>query len=720
MAGLVWVGVTGLRRPPTAQKWLAWLIKPGVLRRAAHGLSFLVLALWVIVFGWKGTLDQVMPQYSMLYDRYYPLFVWVLLVSGQAGLFLWLVWPPRPEILGEIKAVFRKPARSNPLLEMAAILFALALYGLFLRIQVPGPISYIFRYDLALLSFPALFLLYFGFRHPGWVANLIGLSVVLVLASLALACLWNSGISEEPVVMGLLPYKDASDYYTDAQLLLNGMPIRAWGGRPIFSLFLAVLLRLTGSNLQVALAIMVAITILCCYAAAGEVKRSFGPAPAALTMYLLFVYYRQFIGVTYTENLGLAFGALSLAFLLQGARTSSFWRTAFGLFLASLALNVRPGPLLILPLLVVWFVVKFRRSNTFKGVALPFLISCGVILVPFALNWLMIKSMADPGTAMFSRFPPTFYGLAMGGKSWDQVYLDHPSVDGLPQDQQAAAIYSFAFQQIRSKPDLLLQGIGRFFTGFFTVQDGAFTFIRDALEIRVALFWLSFLGLGYLLIKYKHPGSFLLLACLAGILLSTPFVPSRDSDRMRTYAAAAPFLVIIPAISLGWLGFRFKVETDENQPHPNPFRSPGLVLSGLFVVCVIAGPFIVKSLAQKPAGLKLDCPSNETAFNIRIDKGSYVQIIADGAAPVSRLPDLRMSDLIHSVKEFSYREAFGQQPYQPGMIILSTLDLITEHQFWMAVPSIGLPVDGRVVEVCGHHEKDNLFVFANPLTRAGQ
>lgn len=720
IAGLAWVGMTVIRRPQTTQKWLAWLRKPGFLRGAAHALSFLILVLWVIVFGWKGTLDRVLPQYNIFYDRYYPLFLWVLLVSVQAGLFLWLARQPRPEILAESKGIFRKPARSSPLLEIAAILFALSLYGLFLRIQIPGPISYIFRYDLVLLSFPVLFLLYFGFRHSGWVANLIGLSIVLILASFALACLWNSGISEEPVVMGLLPYKDASDYYTDAQLLLNGFPIQSWGGRPIFSLFLAVLLRLTGSNLQASLAITVAITMLCCYAAAREVNRNFGAAPAAFTVYLLFIYYRQFIGVTYTENLGLAFGALSLAFLLQGARTSNFWSTVFGLFLVSLAMNVRPGPLLILPFLVVWFVAKFRRSNSFKAVVLALLISYGVILVPFALNLLMIKSMANPGTAMFSRFPPTFYGLAMGGKSWDRVYQDHPSITGLPQDQQSAAIYNIAFQQIRSKPGLFLTGIGKFFTDFFTIQYGAFNFIRDALEIRAALFFLSLFGLGYLLKKYRQPGSFLLLACLAGILLSTPFVPSRDSDRMRTYAAAAPFIVVIPSISLGWLGFRYKVVTDEKQPYTSPFRSPGFILSGLLVVCVIVGPFIVKSMAQKPASLKLDCASNETAFNIRINKGSYVQIIADGAAPLSHLPDLRMSDLVHGVKEFSYSEAFAQQPYQPGMMILNTLNLKSEQQVWIAVPSAGLPVDGRMVGLCGYQEKGSIFVFAQGFTPAGK
>ena len=145
----------------------------------------------------------------------------------------------------------------------------------------------------------------------------------------------------------------------------------------------------------------------------------------------------------------------------------------------------------------------------------------------------------------------------------------------------------------------------------------------------------------------------------------------------------------------------------------NPFWSANFVLSALFVACVIVGPFIVRSLASKPSNLSAKCPAYETAFNIRIYKGSYIRIIADDAAHLSRLPDLRMSDLIFSVNNFSYRAAFASEPYQPGMLILNTLDLLSQKQVWVAVPSADLPVDGRIVKVCGRQAKGSIFVFAN-------
>ncbi len=728
IAGLIWIGAMVFRRPEFIQKWLTWLRKPAFYKGAAHALAFLILSCWVIVFGWKGMLDQVIPIYGPLYDRYSSLILWILLIGVQAGLFLWLSGLSQPEPGKEIKAGFQKSGYRSLLLEVTAILFALLLYSLFLRVQLPNPVSASVRYDLLLLSLPALFGLYFAFRHSGWIADLIGLSAVLSLASLALAYLWTSGTSEEFIIMGLFPYTDASSLYTDSQLLLNGFSITSWGGRPIFSLFFAVLLRLTGSNLQAAIAIMVAITMMCCYFAAREVNRNFGPAAAAFTMYLMFIYYRQFIGSTLTESLGLAFGALSLAFLLQGARTRNFWITLFGLFLAALALNVRPGPLFILPLLVLWFTFTFRRSNTFIASARPFLISSGVILLAFAFNLLMIKSMSSAGAAIFSRFPPTFYGLAVGGKNWVQIYNDHPFVDKLPDNQQASTIYAFAFDEIRANPIRFLKGIEKFFLDFFSPQWGAFAFIHDEMNIRSALYCLSFFGIIYLSIKRKDARSSLLLAGVVGILLSTPFVPPRDSNWMRTYGAVIPFIVIIPSLSLALFNLRVKIVQKEDLPEAAntlgseylAFRSPSFILTAVLVASVMVGPFVVKAITQKPAIPQANCTAPDKAFSIRINPGSYIQVVADDAPQASHLPDLSISNLIHSVKSFGYQNIFAEQPYQPGMTILNTLNLASRERIWIAVPSAGLPVDGSIVQVCGHKKDGSIFVFADGFTPAGK
>jgi hypothetical protein len=371
--------------------------------------------------------------------------------------------------------------------------------------------------------------------------------------------------------------------------------------------------------------------------------------------------------------------------------------------------------------LVLWFTITFRRSNTFFASVLPFLISSGVILLAFAFNLLMIKSMSNPGAAIFSRFPPTFYGLAVGGKNWVQIYQDHPFVDNLPDNQQASTIYALAFNEIRANPIRFSKGIVKFFLDFFSAKLGAFAFIHDEMEIRWALYFLSFLGIIYLSIIRKDARSILLLACLVGVLLSTPFVPPRDSNWMRTYGAVIPFIVIIPSLSLALFNLRLKIVQKENLPEEvNAFRSPSFILCALLVASVMVGPFVVKPLAQKPVIQQANCTAPDTAFSIRINPGSYVQVISDDAAQVSYLPNLRISDLTHSVKSFGYRYIFAQQPYQPGMTILNTLDLASRERVWIAVPSVGLPVDGSIVLVCGHKKDGSIFVFANGLTPSGK
>lgn len=76
------------------------------------------------------------------------------------------------------------------------------------------------------------------------------------LFGLALAGLWASGRTTSTLISGLLLWSGASNYYTRAPHLLEGLPFEpffaAW--RPLFPGLLATLLAITGRNLQVALA----------------------------------------------------------------------------------------------------------------------------------------------------------------------------------------------------------------------------------------------------------------------------------------------------------------------------------------------------------------------------------------------------------------------------------------------------------------------------------
>jgi hypothetical protein len=701
-----------------SEKWVVWLKRPLQYRIGVYGTALAFFLSWVAVLGWNDMLDRMFVRYIPVYERIFPVLLWSLLISIQAGLLLWLLsFPeagPAPDI---ISAGLEK---SKPILEVASILVPLLLYAVLVQLVIPKPIGEIFRYDLRFLSVPALIILFFAFRKPGWKANLIGLSAVLAMAGFALSYLWNSGASEEPVVMGLFPYLDPSGYYSDALRILAGQLMNNGGGRPLFAGFLSLVLGLTGSNLQISLAILVAITTLSCFIAAREIGRNFGPAAAAFSMLLMFIYYRQFMGTTYTENLGLTLSALGLAFLLQGARLKNYFLTLLGIFLTSFALNTRPGSFFILPFLALWFAWVFRSSNTLKSWLRPFTIGCAAILLAFFFNYLMDRVLSTPNYAMFSRFPFTFYGIAIGGKSWGQINIDHPEIVKLTDPQLSQAIYAISFEQIRSNPGRFLNGLWKMGVGFFSVEYGAFTFIYGDLQIRLGLFLLGLFGLGFLLARPKNIIHMMLLACFLGIVLSAPFVPARDSNRMRTYAAVIPFIVIIPALCFSIPNLSKGINPFQNNAAAGPYRSFDFIFTAVLVFCVVAGPYLAKAFSQSPKFQTSSCTAPNQAYYIRMNPGSYISIIADTGKPKTHLPELRLSDLTHSINDFAFRSTFNQQPYHPGTSITVTIDLLTGTKIWADIPTVGLPVDGSIVKICGRNVPHYYSIYADSFNIVGK
>jgi hypothetical protein len=719
--GLMGAGGYAIRRPQVSQKWLDWTRKPVIFQWTIHGVVMVILCSWLAVAGWKGTLDQVFSHFVPWYDRLYPFLFWLMLASTQAGLLLCLAAKHNDRFSGEAVPVSPIIKQDRSVLSITAIVLPVLVYVLILYLGIPRSIGRIFRYDLYLLSGLALFGLYFAFRHQGWKATLIGLTFTMAMSALALAYLWNTGASEEPVVMGLFPFKDPSNYYNDAQRILLGQTISNFGGRPFFTGFLSFLLWLTGRNLQAALAVLVAVASLSSYIAAQEIRRHFGPAVAALALYLMLIYYRQFTGTTSTENLGFTLGALGLAFLLKGFRIKSLISCLVGLFLVCFALNARPGPFFILPFIILWFTLAFCRSHKFLSLMRPFVLGIAVSLLAFAFNYLFFLTISTPNAAMFSRFPHTFYGLAVGGKDWVQISKDYPEVVKLPDPQRSEMIYALGLKAVWSNPGRFIQGIVKNFQDFFSARYGAYNFIYGDLKIRQGLFFISLLGLVFLAARPKNPLHLLLSACLAGIFLSIPFVPPRASDYMRTYAAVVPFIVLVPALSLALPAlFGKMIPMPGADKVENIFLSPEFIFTALLVVGVIAGPYLATILAAKPNFQQTDCAAPDQAFYLRVAPGSYVQLVADDAGKKTHLPVLKLSDLKNSVNDFTYRRSFNQQPFKTGTILLETIDLRSGDYQWFSLPAVYLPLEGSVIRICAQPDKTNLFIFADSFTIVGK
>ncbi len=277
------------------------------------------------------------------------------------------------------------------------------------------------------------------------------------LFGLALAGLWASGQSEPYVMSGLIPYNDAATYYLDANRLLDGFLFsEASSHRPLAIGLLGVILGITGRNLQNATAVLVFIEAISCSYLALEIRRIKGPAAGAVTLWIVFLFARRFIGTTMTETLGLALGALALVFLCRGAVKKSLPVLLAGLFMLSLALNVRAGAFFILPVLILWIGWLFRDKKILAWK--PILLAGLVAVAGFAINSLTFRLIGTPSGQLFSNFAESLYGLAAGGERWSYVYEAYPYTHSLPENEKADEIYRLSFELIRANPMGIVKG----------------------------------------------------------------------------------------------------------------------------------------------------------------------------------------------------------------------------------------------------------------------
>jgi hypothetical protein len=135
--------------------------------------------------------------------------------------------------------------------------------------------------------------------------------------------LWETAESTWNIVLVLLPWADATDYYFDVNRLLQGGLFSAFSGRrPLFASLLASTLTLSHQNLQIALIIFTVITALVVFLLVEEVHHELGSVSAIVALYLSQFFYRPFAGTTLTEQLGYPLGILALVVLMRAVRSS--------------------------------------------------------------------------------------------------------------------------------------------------------------------------------------------------------------------------------------------------------------------------------------------------------------------------------------------------------------------------------------------------------------
>jgi hypothetical protein len=562
--------------------------------------------------------------------------------------------------------------------------------------------------ELLLILFCAL--IYVAFVRDGWMWKALGLAATLILFTLPLLRVWKTAASGNNMVLGLMPFIDAQGFYSDSLRLMAGRLFENTGTyRPLFSVFLATLLKLGNGNLQMSVAILAIIFALGVFSLAAEARNAFGAwAGVALIVFLQF-FYRQFVGATMTEQLGVPLGAFGLTALLQAMRKNNLWYFLAGLFLLSFALLVRSGAYFVLPALMLFGWVRFTKDKK------SFFINAFLLFIAVALPWgidsLVRSRVAPPDAVVSGNFAFHLYGQARGGEGWRDIYREHPELKGLPMAEVGRVAYQYAFEEIKKNPFGLVQGavtsLGKFFSPIylFDVFQTRNPIINFILQILSFILFLA--GLWFVWKKRAIPTYALLLACLAGILLSVPFVPPWDGGPwwggIRIHSATLGVHLLITGIGLAGL-LRLIPARLIPSPKETAAENGSLfwILGFTLAVIVLIAPSVIQSTVMTPEPRTLTCANGEIQAKFPLSTGAFLEIAANNSGLRTNVPIVLVKDLNQSLVGFNYGEvSYILRRINQEAVFLVTNDLVTGTPMWVIGPPALANSAGRTITACG-------------------
>jgi hypothetical protein len=508
------------------------------------------------------------------------------------------------------------------LLPFVLILFLLAFYIFILLVPIQISISHFF----SKFSFPyflvVLFLYFISFRAKGEHAWFFSACVTVLIFSMQLSYLWISGRSENMIIGGLLPFRDGFNYYSGANFLADGgllVNMAAW--RPMYTSFISSLLVLTQHNLMLSMAILVGLLGIGCYLSARLVRNEFGALAATLFITFLYFYIQNFVGLLYTELLGLSLGCLGFILIWNAAKTQRIVQLVIGLSVLIVAISVRAGTFFVFPMLVLWAGWAFRGQARFSfRVALIAFVT--VTLTFFLVNSVFKQFVVKPGGQSFGNFAYTLYGQVVGGAGYNFAIQRFGR-------QDPAIVYRTTWKFFLNHPLSFFIGTAKAYRDFFFSQIGVFRYYSSSGQmIWSYLIWiaglsLTIVGLVKAVRKILEPVYSLLIAVFVGFLLSIPFLPPIDGG-IRIYASSMPFFFAFAAIAPG---------EDNSLPRSQVFESKLLrfveILSILVITLTVIVPIFIQRLSTPPMVEVPICPPDQGPYAVELHQGSFVDILPD-------------------------------------------------------------------------------------------
>jgi hypothetical protein len=399
---------------------------------------------------------------------------------------------------------------------------------------------------------------------------------------------------------GLMPTSDAAHYLSGIQTFIHFGELDNWSlFKPVSILWAAVLYDLLGEDMVRFLRLCV-LLYSCTAVYLGLVsKRHFGLLFSVLLTMGVSLYFVYFHGTFLTENFSAPFALLSMAFLLDGWQTRQLRIFLAGIGLLSLAMVMRPGAILMVPVLILGSGFRFANGRHFswtvpgKVVLVYVFVAVLTFLQPFQLKHPFRHVTNSAGQ---------IYQIHTNAPSW-AVYLSIPFPDSLKRlDDIADAKTAFVNQEIKKEPLRFVKNyVARIVRSFPWPETWIFSF---AYQIPGWFRW-GFLFL-FLLTPWLRPqsdpvqGLFLLLCLnLMGALMS---IPVMEELRTRLMMVTIPLHIMVVVLGLCNAGYMLTkmvgnkmnlagiLCNDSYTFTLSPQRT--IICSGLLIVLVVYAPVV--------------------------------------------------------------------------------------------------------------------------------
>ena len=571
------------------------------------------------------------------------------------------------------------------------LLIPLLLFWVVLIFRIPYSITFHFNtYSVGL--FVIILLLYYLFlRLRDNVGVLVNFGLIMLLFALALSYKWTSGFSDNFIIGGLLPYKDAKNYYLGADLILHGLPVEQAGQateRPLYPGFLSSLLLVTGQNLKIALAVIVQLAGIGLYLSARRIRHSMGALSASLYVTFMYFYILPFIGYTLSELLGFMLGCFAFVLIWHASHSLKWLDLVLGLITLLVAVSSRAGAFFIFPMLAIWVGWIFRREKRFsiKAAAYAFIV---VLVGYFLVNTAYAHFLGIPPGSAFGNFSYALYGQVRGGTGW------HSAIEELG-TRNPYAVYRAALQFFLEHPLSLFIGFAKSYRDFFLPgSQSIFVFKVDGWQDWANfVLWAGTIALllrGLMRsVKDIHLNlASLLVAGFAGIIFSIPFLPPIDGGA-RFYASTMPFFFIIPALGLGKLARGVEQNSNSKEYLYGDSIAPRLT-SIILVGLTLIVPVGVYSFSHKPAYALPSCPPEQEPFVMEVHQGSYIDLIKDettqcGLAPEVCFSDFEKNNTEKKVDDYYQELLLLAKNNDTNVRIIPAIDLVNEEFHYFYIP----------------------------------